>query len=80
VPALAEFFGTEPGLSAPVISRLSTAREAECKAFGERDPSSSRFVYVRAHGIQLRSPSSLHPAFTPRVQRPGSLSHSNVPK
>ena len=54
VPALAEFFGTEAGLSAPVISRLTTAWEAECKAFGERDLSASRYVYVCADGIHVK--------------------------
>src|SRR5215211_9272508 len=33
VPALAEFFGTEAGLSAAVITRLTTSWEAEQKAF-----------------------------------------------
>ena len=37
VPALAEFFGTEAGLSAPVITRLTTSWSAEHEAFMARD-------------------------------------------
>jgi putative transposase len=46
VPALAEFFGTQAGLSAPVISRLSSAGRPSGgpRTFGERDLPKSRYV------------------------------------
>ena len=39
VPALADFFGTDAGLSASTISRLTVAWEAEHERWMERDPS-----------------------------------------
>jgi transposase-like protein len=53
-PALAEFFGTEAGLSASAISRLTTSWEAEFAAFGSRDLSASRYVYCWADGIHVK--------------------------
>lgn len=54
VPALAEFFGSEVGLSASVISRLTASWEAEVRAFAERDLSSCRYVYCWADGIHVK--------------------------
>jgi len=53
VPALTEFFGTEAGLSAPVITRLSTSWAAEHDAFMARDLSGVDYVYVWADGIHF---------------------------
>jgi len=53
-PALAEFFGTDAGLSASVISRLTASWEAEFAAFAERDLSASRYVYCWADGIHVK--------------------------
>jgi transposase-like protein len=53
VPALAEFFGTEAGLSAPVITRLTTSWSAEHEAFMARDLSSVDYVYVWVDGIHF---------------------------
>ena len=54
VPALAEFFGTEAGLSASVISRLTASWEVEARAFAERDLSASRYVYCWVDGIHVK--------------------------
>jgi putative transposase len=53
VPALSEFFGTEAGLSAPVITRLTTSWSAEHEAFMRRDLSSADYVYVWVDGIHF---------------------------
>ncbi|MGH3928020.1 MAG: IS256 family transposase, partial [Pseudonocardiaceae bacterium] len=53
VPALTEFFGTEAGLSAPVITRLTTSWSAEHEAFMARDLSGVDYVYVWADGIHF---------------------------
>ena len=53
-PALAEFFGTEAGLSPSVISRLTASWEAEFAAFSQRDLSASRYVYCWADGIHVK--------------------------
>lgn len=50
-PALAEFFGSAAGLSASVITRLTTQWQAEQRAFAERDLSEKDFVYVWADGV-----------------------------
>ena len=44
-PALAEFFGTEAGLSASTIQRLTREWSAELTAFQQRDLSQVDFVY-----------------------------------
>ena len=53
VPALAEFFGAKAGLSASVITRLSTSWGAEREAFAARDLSDRDYVYVWADGIHF---------------------------
>lgn len=53
VPALAEFFGTSAGLSAPVITRLTTSWSAEHDAFTSRDLSGVDYVYVWVDGIHF---------------------------
>ncbi len=54
VPALAEFFGTEAGLSAAVITRLTASWEAEQKAFAHRGLHDRDYVYVWADGIHVK--------------------------
>jgi hypothetical protein len=54
VPALALFFGSQAGLSASVVSRLTASWEAEVRAFAERDLSASRYVYCWADGIHVK--------------------------
>ncbi len=46
--ALAGFFGSPAGLSASVITRLTTQWQAEARAFVERDLSDRDYVYVWA--------------------------------
>lgn len=53
VPALTEFFGTEAGLSAPVITRLTASWAAEKEAFMQRDLSEVDYVYVWVDGIHF---------------------------
>lgn len=53
VPALAEFFGTQAGLSAPVITRLAASWSAEHEAFMRRDLSGCDYVYVWVDGIHF---------------------------
>ncbi len=53
VPALTEFFGTEAGLSAPVITRLTRSWSGEHEAFMTRDLSEVDYVYVWADGIHF---------------------------
>ena len=53
-PALAEFFGTEAGLSASSITRLVETWTDEYAAFERRDLSGSDFVYVWADGVHFR--------------------------
>lgn len=54
VPALEQFLGSTAGLSAATVTRLTQQRQAEHQVFGERDLSSSDYVYVWADGIHLR--------------------------
>ncbi len=54
VPALAEFFGTEAGLSAPAITRLTRSWAHEQKAFGKRDLRKVDYVYIWADGIHVK--------------------------
>jgi putative transposase len=56
VPALTEFFGSEAGLSASAITRLTKRWSAECEAFMARDLSGVDYVY---HG-----PTSGYPTFS----------------
>ena len=53
VPALGEFFGTEAGLSAPAITRLTRSWSAELDAFMGRDLCGADYVYVWADGIHF---------------------------
>jgi transposase-like protein len=52
-PALAGFFGSGAGLSASVITRLTTQWQAEQRAFAERDLRDRDFVYVWADGVHF---------------------------
>jgi putative transposase len=52
-PALAEFFGSAAGLSASVITRLTTQWQAEHRAFAQRDLSERDYVYVWADGVHF---------------------------
>jgi transposase-like protein len=52
-PALAEFFGSDAGLSASVITRLTTQWQDEARRFGERDLSDRDYVYVWVDGIHF---------------------------
>jgi len=53
VPALAEFFGSEAGLSAAAITRLTKSWSAEREAFMARDLSAVDDVYVWVDGIHF---------------------------
>jgi len=52
-PALGEFFGSAAGLSASVITRLTTQWQAEHRAFAQRDLSERDYVYVWADGVHF---------------------------
>jgi hypothetical protein len=52
-PALAEFFGSEAGLSASTIQRLTREWSAEWTAFQERDLSQVDYVYLWADGVHF---------------------------
>jgi putative transposase len=51
VPALEGFFGTEAGLSASTITRLSEQWQTERESFMRRDLSAKDYVYVWVEGI-----------------------------
>jgi putative transposase len=53
VPALEGFFGAAAGLSASVITRLTTQWQAEREAFLQRDLSERDYVYCWADGIHF---------------------------
>jgi putative transposase len=53
-PALEEFFGSGAGLSAPVITRLVAAWQADYQAFCQRDLSDRDYVYGWADGVHFR--------------------------
>jgi transposase-like protein len=53
VPALEGFLGTDAGLSAATITRLTTQWQDDARAFNERDLSDVDFVYVWADGIHV---------------------------
>ena len=53
-PALAEFFGTDTGLSASSITRLLETWTDEYTAFERRDLSGDDYVYVWADGVHFR--------------------------
>jgi transposase-like protein len=52
-PALEQFLGTDSGLSAAVITKLTTQWQTEARTFNKRDLSASDYVYVWADGIHL---------------------------
>lgn len=52
-PALADFFGSDAGLSPKTIERLTTAWQAEHDNWARRDLSGSDYVYVWADGIHF---------------------------
>jgi putative transposase len=52
-PALGEFFGSGAGLSASVITRLTTQWQAEQRAFAERSLADRDYVYVWVDGIHI---------------------------
>src|SRR3954453_15780238 len=52
-PALAELFGSAAGLSASVITRLSTQWQDEPRAFAQRDLFERDYVYVWADGVHF---------------------------
>ena len=52
-PALSEFFGSAAGLSASVITRLTTQWQAEQRAFADRRLDDRDFVYVWVDGIHF---------------------------
>lgn len=51
VPALEEFFGSQAGLSAATISRLTESWQAERESFMARDLSQRDYVYIWVDGI-----------------------------
>jgi putative transposase len=53
VPALEELFGSRAGLSASVITRLTTQWQAEREAFQQRDLSEVDYVYCWADGVHF---------------------------
>jgi transposase-like protein len=53
VPALEGFLGTDAGLSAATITRLTTQWQDEARQFNDRDLSSVDYVYLWADGIHL---------------------------
>ncbi len=53
VPALAEFFGSEAGLSASTIQRLTREWSQDLKAFSQRDLSKVDYVYLWADGVHF---------------------------
>ena len=52
-PALAGFFGSAAGLSASMITRLTTQWQSEQRAFGERRLEDRDYVYVWADGVHF---------------------------
>jgi putative transposase len=53
VPALTELFGSAAGLSASVITRLTTQWQAERQTFQQRDLSEVDYVYCWADGVHF---------------------------
>jgi transposase-like protein len=53
IPALEGFLGTDSGLSAPTITRLTTQWQDDAKQFAKRDLSGADYVYVWADGVHL---------------------------
>jgi putative transposase len=53
VPALEGFLGTDAGLSAATVTRLTTQWQDDARTFGERDLSTVDYVYLWADGIHV---------------------------
>lgn len=53
VPALAEFFGSEAGLSASTVQRLTRESSQELETFNRRDLSQVDYVYLWADGVHF---------------------------
>jgi transposase-like protein len=53
VPALESFLGTDAGLSAATVTRLTVQWQDDARAFGERDLSTVDYVYLWADGIHV---------------------------
>ena len=53
MPALEAFFGSKAGLSASVITRLTTTWQEEQRRFAERDLSAVDYVYVWVDGVHF---------------------------
>jgi putative transposase len=53
VPALETFFGSAAGLSASVVTRLTTSWQAEHRAFQERSLKDRDYVYVWVDGVHF---------------------------
>jgi transposase-like protein len=53
IPALEGFLGTDAGLSAATITRLTTQWQDDARAFADRDLSSVDYVYLWADGVHL---------------------------
>ena len=54
VPALTQFLGSDAGLSASTITRLTTQWQEEARAFGTRSLAGTDYVYVWVDGIHLK--------------------------
>jgi transposase-like protein len=52
-PALGQFLGSDAGLSAPVITKLTQTWQAEQRAFAARDLSGVDYVYLWVDGIHV---------------------------
>ena len=53
-PALEQFLGSDQGLSAATITRLTTQWQDDARAFGTRSLADSDYVYVWVDGIHLK--------------------------
>jgi putative transposase len=53
-PALEQFLGTDAGLSAATITRLTTQWQDEAKAFADRSLAGTDYVYLWVDGIHLK--------------------------
>ena len=53
-PALEQFLGSDQGLSAATITRLTTQWQDEARAFGDRSLAGTDYVYVWVDGIHLK--------------------------
>ena len=53
-PALEQFLGSDQGLSAATITRLTSQWQEEARAFGSRSLAGTDFIYVWVDGIHLK--------------------------